>query len=153
MRSPLAPIETGPAEDARGALTAPCQQGINIDSHSVEELDAGVGYQSRIARQLSVATCHEGICERNAETAGKMVVARSRRSEGYVSRTDEERSFTLQAGCDLHDAFDHLCDRLRREAVVAMPALFLQAEKADRSHASQVTARGLWRDTADLRQL
>jgi hypothetical protein len=104
MRSPLAPIETGPAEDARGALTAPRQQAINIDSHSTEELDTGVGYQSRIARQLRVATRHKGICKRNAETAGKMVVARSCRSEGYVSRTDEQRPFTLQAGCDLHDA-------------------------------------------------
>src|SRR5262249_56498612 len=117
---------TGPAEDARGALTLPCQQGINVDSHSVEKLDAGVGYQSCIARQLRVAARHKGVCERNAETAGKMVVARSRRSEGYVFRSDDDRSFPLQAGRDLHDAFDHLRDRLRRHAVVAMPALFLQ---------------------------
>ncbi len=34
-----------------------------------------------------------------------------------------------------------------------MPALLLQAEKADRSHTRQVTACGLWCDTADLRQL
>jgi hypothetical protein len=153
MRSPLAPIEARPAEDARGALTAPRQQRVNVDSHSVEELDAGVGYQTGIARQFRVATRHQSICERNAQTAGKMVVARPRRPERYVSRTHEERSLTVQAGCHLHDAFDHLRDRLRREAVVAMPALLLQAEKADRSHTRQVTACGLWCDTADLRQL
>jgi len=153
MRPPLAPIEARPAEDARGALPAPCQQGFNVDSRLVEELDARVGYQTGIARQLRVTPRHQGICEGDAETTGKMVVARPRRPQRYVSRTDEERSLTLQAGCHLHDAFDHLRDRLRREAVVSMPALLLQAEKADRSHTRQMTACGLWRDTADLRQL
>ncbi len=130
MRSPFTPIKTGPTEHARGTLTAPSQQGINVDSHSVEELDTGVGYQSGIARQLRVATGYQGICERNAEMAGKMVVASPRRPEGYVSRTDEERSLTLQAGCNLHDAFDHLRDRLRRKAVVAMPASRLRSPTA-----------------------
>ena len=37
--------------------------------------------------------------------------------------------------------------------MVAMPALFLDAEKTSRSHTRQMAARRLWRDAGDMSQL
>ena len=53
----------------------------------------------------------------------------------------------------LHDALYHLRYSRRREAMVAMPALFLDAEKTSRSHTRQMAARRLWRDAGDVSQL
>ena len=54
MRSPFAPIEAGPTQDAARALSTAGEEGIDIHANSTKQLDAGVGYQTSVVRQLRV---------------------------------------------------------------------------------------------------
>src|SRR3546814_12953085 len=92
MRSPFAPIEAGPAEDADRALAATGREGIDVNPDPAEKLDAGVGHQTGIVRQLRVTARPQRVRKGNAEPAGTIVVTRTRCPHGCFPRTAGARS-------------------------------------------------------------
>ena len=126
MRAPLAPIEAGPAQNARGTLAAMRHDAIEVDADLAKERNSYLGHHSSIGGQLDLTAVDQSICKRHAEAAGKMVVTGPCRSQCRIPRTDDEsRALATQTGRHLHNAFHHLGHRRRGEPVVAMPALLL----------------------------
>ena len=82
-----------------------------------------------------------------------MVVTGPRSPKRSVFGSDRKFSAGwLKLGRHLHDAFKHMRDRWRRQAVVAVTALFFDAQQAGRGHAVEVAARSLRRDSGNFRQ-
>src|SRR5690242_9194450 len=139
MRTPLAPIEAGPTQDASRAPAIARRNRIDVNADAIKKFDSRIRNQTAIAGQLDVIAHDQRIGERDTETAGKVVVAGPRSTQSRISRTDSKRrSRRVEAGCYLHNAFHHLCHRGRRYAVIAMPALLLDAEKTRHSQTRQM---------------
>src|SRR5258705_7286523 len=153
MRPALAPIEARPAQDAYRPASATLSQRRDVDTHPAEQGDAGIGDHTAVAREFRMAARNQRVRERDAEASRQVVVAGARRPRGRVARPDEKfRPRRAEVRGHAHDALHHLRHRGRRETVVVVTALLLDAQQPGRHHAGEMAGCGLRRDAGDARQ-
>ena len=104
MRTPFAPVQTGPAE------RAPAARGrIEVNAVTGEELPSRRGQCGAVGIEFEPAPLDHGLRDGDAKFAGEMVVAGPRGSKGRVSRAHREPWLgRLEIRCHLHDGFHHL---------------------------------------------
>jgi hypothetical protein len=111
MRAPLAPVEAGPAPDARRASATAADHRIEADAEAAEKFDAGLGDQPGFLRQLDTTARSQRVSEGYAETPGEMVVAGPRRAQSRIARADRQWwPLRIEPRSYLRDALDHLSD-------------------------------------------
>src|SRR5947207_3022002 len=140
----LAPIQTCSAQNAPRMLGPPVQDFADVHSDCSKMCNAGIGDHSGVSGEFDIAVLHKPVGDRYAKLTGQMVVTGPRSPKRSVFGSDRKFSAGwLKLGRHLHDAFKHIRDRWRRQAVVAVTALFFDAQQAGRGHAVEVAARSL----------
>ena len=117
MRSPLAPIETRPAERPLGILS-----GGQIQPEVHEEPLPLLGNEASILIERDEILCRQGIDQRDGKSSSDMIVTGSRNTQSLVSGSD--RMMPNRTG----DSYDHqglhrLRDFLRGQSIIAMATL------------------------------
>ena len=149
----LAPIQTWAAGNTPRMLGPPLQYLADVHPYCGKVHDARIGDHSGIAGEFDIAIAHEPVGDRYAELAGQMVVTGPRSTKRGVFRADRKFSAGgLKLRGHLHDAFEHMGNRWRRQAMVAVTSLFFDAQQTCGGHPIEVPARGLRSDPGNSRQ-
>jgi len=147
MVTPLAPIETRPAESALLS-----RKGVGIDAKVQEQAPARGRERQSIGAREQRALFQQAFVDAHADLAGKVVVANSGLSQSRFTRT---RASPNRAGpeSDAHQRFEKMRDILIGEPEIPMPSLTLDAHQSRVDQLGEMGADRLLRHARDIGEL
>jgi len=86
VRSSLAPVEAGAAQDTTRPVCAVCQHGVGIDPDCAQKRDPGLGEDAGIAGQLDMTVLDQSIGQGDPQLSRKMIPMSSARTAGVAAR-------------------------------------------------------------------
>ena len=147
MRTPFAPVQTGPAE------CAPAARGrIDVNAETGEELPSRRGQGAAIGIEFEPAPLDHGLRDGNAKFAGEMVVAGPRVAHLGIDpgrRAEPRRT----ARRDRHHPLQHLRHQRGGQPVEPPRPPLLHHQELSRDELRQMRTRGLRRDPGDAGQI
>ena len=143
MISALAPVETGPAEDA---FAARAQVGTEFG----QKARARIRHLAAVLGKDDVPIGDERVGNGDADLAGQVIVAGAREAQRVIpnrARLIARRDLDRRDG---DDAFEHPRDQRRRDAIVAIAPLLGDRDEARLDELEQVLAGGRTRDAGEI---
>src|SRR5262249_17648819 len=143
MKSALAPVETGPAEDAFAA----CAQ---VRTEFGQKARARIRHLAPVLGEDDVSVGDERIGDGDADLAGQVIVAGAREAKLVIpnrTRLIARRHLDRRDG---DDAFEHPRDQRRSDAIVAIAPLLGDGDEARLDELEEVLAGGRTRDAGGI---
>ena len=114
------------AAASREIFPAPMASGVPDCS---EAANASFGEDASVSRQLDMPLANERVGDRHPKLPSKVVIAGSCLAECGFLRSNRELPPTRRKLCrHLHDAFEHVGNRINRKSMISVSPLLLDAQ-------------------------
>jgi hypothetical protein len=97
VRPALAPVQTGPTENAGGSAL----RSIELHAEVRQEFNSSVSEHSAFESHLQKATLDHAVCHPDGDGSGEMVIARAHETKLRIAGTDLERAGLFPNGREL----------------------------------------------------